>query len=416
MEEKTSKSPWKCCTLCGKTELSDFYSIRDVPVTCTSVFDTVAEATAIPRGNINLAICNACFFVFNRSFDSQLGDLGARYESSQSASPVFSKFSKSLACGWVEKYKLAGKHVIEIGCGSGEFLVDLLEFGVGRTTGIDPLTNGMQLTTKHQNIKIIPELFDERHLGIQADALICRHTLEHISDVNSFLGQLRKWAELNPDAVILIEIPDAERIFAERAFWDIYYEHCNYFTAETVRFAFMHAGFEVLSVKRTYSDQYLLIEATLRAECSTSSENPQQRNPHHEYQAFSLDVDRSIDSCEYALAQLGTTSSPVIIWQGAAKTVGFLSRLNNPQTIGGAIDLSPQRQGRFLPGSGLAILKPDQLLEIRPDHIVLMNPVYLAEVRAQISALGKERDRPPTEVHSVNDLLDAALRVRWQTK
>ncbi|NJM57780.1 MAG: hypothetical protein HC857_10560 [Synechococcales cyanobacterium RU_4_20] len=30
--------------------------------------------------------------------------------------------------------------------------------------------------------------------------------------------------------MVYFEVPDAERIFAERAFWDVYYEHCSYFS------------------------------------------------------------------------------------------------------------------------------------------------------------------------------------------
>ena len=32
------------------------------------------------------------------------------------------------------------------------------------------------------------------------------------------------------DTVVLFELPDVERVLREVAFWDVYYEHCSYFT------------------------------------------------------------------------------------------------------------------------------------------------------------------------------------------
>lgn len=95
-------------------------------------------------------------------------------------------------------------------------------------------------------------------------------------------------------------------------------------------------------------------------------------------------------------------SPPLILWQGAAKTVGFLAALADPAIVAAAIDLSPARQGRFLPGTGLPVYAPERLLELHPGNVVLMNPVYLAEVVAHVRSLGLD-----VPVHSVNDLLTA---------
>jgi hypothetical protein len=34
------------------------------------------------------------------------------------------------------------------------------------------------------------------------------------------------------DTAVFFETPDAKRVLAEGAFWDIYYEHCSYFSPE----------------------------------------------------------------------------------------------------------------------------------------------------------------------------------------
>lgn len=359
---------------------------------------------------MNLVTCNSCGFAFNRSFDPRLAEIGARYESSQAASAHFGAFAKSLARDWIERYELTGKTVLEVGCGGGDFLRQLLDGGVATAIGIDPTLSGNDVEDPARHLRLIPETFDERYLDLQADALVCRHTLEHIQDVRGFLRLLHTWALRDPRRVMLFEIPGSERVFAERAFWDVYYEHCNYFTATTARLAFELAGFDVLKISPAYDGQYLIIEAIARRSAEPSQARSDSTTAQAICQEFGSSVRRSIERCETALGQLAAQGSPIILWQGASKTVGFLSVLHTRDCIGGAIDLSPHRQGKFLPGSGLAVYAPAELLRLRPQHVILMNPVYLHEVRALVRELGLA-----LQVHPVNALLNEDVAALQRT-
>jgi SAM-dependent methyltransferase len=363
------------------------------------VFDSREEALRVPTGDIELAVCMSCGLVFNRIFDARLGDLGAQYESSQEASGHFGAFAKSLASDWVTRYSLSGKAVVEVGCGSGDFARQLVACGVDKVIGIDPLAGGTAASRTDQ-IDFIASPFNATHAGISADAIVCRHTLEHIQDVCEFLLLLRLWAEKEPHRVILVEIPDAERIFSERAFWDIYYEHCNYFTEKTARHAFNRAGLEVLDARRVYGDQYLIIEARASAAAIAMDPLTPRAKLLEDYNAFSSDVRATIACCVESIEELMLPKQPVLLWQGAAKTVGFMSVLPERTAIDGAIDLNPYRSGKFLPGSALPVHAPERLPGIAPRYVVLMNPVYLDEVREKIRALGSE-----ATLFSINELL-----------
>jgi Methyltransferase domain len=82
-------------------------------------------------------------------------------------------------------------------------------------------------------------------LAIQADAMVCRHTLEHIRDVPQFLELTHAWAGRDADRVVLFEGPASERILDEGAFWDVYYEHCSHFVKSSLEYAFQRTGFQV---------------------------------------------------------------------------------------------------------------------------------------------------------------------------
>jgi hypothetical protein len=383
------------CPICGHPGSTDFFDAPPIPVTCASVFSTRSEALAVPRGALTLASCDDCSFVFNRLFDPSLGEIGARYESSQAASGHFGTFAEGLAREWIERYELRGKTVLEVGCGGGDFLVQMLQGGVGTAIGIDPFVDQ---TRNMAGLRLIADDFDERWLDLSADALVCRHTLEHIQNVSGFLALLHEWAARDPHRVLLFELPAAERVFAERAFWDVYYEHCNYFTSDTLRYAFELARFDVVDLRRVYGDQYLLVEAASGA--SVAAKRPDVDAAQAAYCLFGDDVRASIDRCQAALEQLERKAPPLMLWQGAAKTVGFTALLREPGVISGAFDLIPQRHGRFLPGSGMSVHAPAELARLKPGNIVLMNPVYLDEVTAQVRAMGLD-----TPVHPVNSLL-----------
>ncbi|MEZ5267938.1 MAG: hypothetical protein R2789_04990 [Microthrixaceae bacterium] len=84
---------------------------------------------------MELRFCGDCGFVANARFDQGLSEYSARYEETQGFSARFNDFARDLAKRWVEKYSLAGRTVLEIGCGKGEFLEMMCEAGVQRASG-----------------------------------------------------------------------------------------------------------------------------------------------------------------------------------------------------------------------------------------------------------------------------------------
>src|SRR5437763_1047948 len=87
---------------------------------------------------------------------------------------------------------------------------------------------------------LVTELFGDEQIALDAEALVCRHTLEHIREVHGFLSMLHRWAAQRPEPpIVLFEVPDVERVLDEVAFWDLFYEHCSYLKIDSQRFAFV---------------------------------------------------------------------------------------------------------------------------------------------------------------------------------
>jgi hypothetical protein len=52
------------------------------------------------------------------------------------------------------------------------------------------------------------------------------------------------------------------------------------------------------------------------------------------------------------------------------------------------VDINPNRHGKFIPGVGKQIVSPNFLKDYKPEVIIIMNPVYLDEIRKMVETMG----------------------------
>lgn len=118
--------PWRTtCQACGATELHGFYEVRGIPTQSCILLDDEDSALEYPMGNVSLAVCRACGFIQNTLFDASLVDYSVPTEESQAYSPRFRDFSDGVIDDLVTRHRLST--VLEVGCGKGDFLIDLAE-------------------------------------------------------------------------------------------------------------------------------------------------------------------------------------------------------------------------------------------------------------------------------------------------
>jgi hypothetical protein len=67
--------------------------------------------------------------------------------------------------------------------------------------------------------------------------------------------------------------------------------------------------------------------------------------------------------------------------------VSFLTTNGLTDEVAQVVDINPYKQGRFLPGTAHQVIGPQALKEAPPDVVIVMNPVYLPEVGAQLAKM-----------------------------
>ncbi|MDH3596062.1 MAG: class I SAM-dependent methyltransferase [Rhodospirillales bacterium] len=353
--------------------------------------NTPTEAGGYPKRNLELVFCTKCGFLFNDVFDSQVQEYSTNFEESQHFSGTFNAFARELAVQIANKCDLQGKHVLEIGCGKGEFLLELCEIAGCTGLGIDPGYRPERLSDKPAGrVEFITDFFGPRYAHLEPDVILCRHTLEHIGPTAEFVRSIREMIGDREDVVVVFETPDAERVLGEGAFWDIYYEHCSYFSAGTHARLFRQERFEVTDLELVYESQYI-VQYCRPASGLTQPALPLERDLERMRglaAGFPTLVHRTMDHWRDVVRQAGRQGRRVVLWGGGSKGVAFLTTLGVGEDVHCVVDVNPYKQGKFMPGTGHPVVSPESLVDCPPDLVIVMNPIYLGEIGEQLKALG----------------------------
>lgn len=352
-----------------------------MPVHQNLVMDNQEAAIDIERGELDIAFCAECGFVFNRAFDPDKLNYNANYENIQTCSPSFSGYVDALVEHLIRDRNIQNCRIVEVGCGKGEFLRKLVTSDGARNSGygFDPAYVGPAIDLEGR-LRFGTRYYDASCATIPADVVICRHVIEHVHEPLHLLRDIHKALANSDDARVFFETPNVEWILAHQVVWDFFYEHCSYFSPDSLATALSVAGFMVDRIESVFGGQYLWLEATRVTETPTHEHKP-GRVPQLALQ-FALNEKILVSKWKNRIQELGN-SGPVVLWGAGAKGA-TLANLVDPgrELIAAVVDLNPTKQSRFIPGTGHRIISPEEIASLGIRTAVLMNPNYREEVVA----------------------------------
>jgi len=356
VENTTSKDQLKA-TSQGFYEL---FNQSKVPLFQNKVFVSEDEAKKSPVGEVKLVQSKATGFVYNFLFDDSIMNYDENYHNEQSNSGYFMSHQQNVF-NLIDSFGLHGKKIVEIGCGKAHFFNIVKKMGYD-IIGFDPAYEG-------DDKNIVKDYFSEKY-SIEGDVIILRHTLEHIANPHTFLKEIAK--ANNYKGYIFIEVPTFDWILKKRAFWDIFYEHCNYFTEKTLGFMFNEA-----KTGELFNGQYIFCYAKLSdlkdKLTSTNIDKIDALNFLDTLSKWKLKVESGTNTC---------------IWGAGAKGSTFVNLIDPlKQKIRAVIDINPEKQNKYIAVTGHPIYKPEMLLELNCDTLIVMNENYLSEIKDQLREL-----------------------------
>lgn len=383
------KVPTRPCLVCGSADLSPALRLRDVPVHCNIQWPTRDAAIKAPRGNIDLALCRQCGHILNVAFDPTLTAYGEQYDNSLHYSPQFNAYAERLARRLIDKYNVRNSTVIEIGCGKGEFLAMLCRIGENRGYGFDPSYESGRETTAAgaASLTFVPDFYTEKYSEYKARLICCRHVLEHLPDPNAFVRRIRN-AIADAHTALYFEVPSTRFILENHAVWDVIYEHCSYFSSDSITWLLAQCGFKVTTLYEDFGDQYLCVEAVCARAAQGTVFAPSKVNALTTLlQDLELSTRDMLTRWEDWFRQAAQDDKRVVVWGAGSKGVTFLNLLRRQGSVRYAVDLNPHKQGKFVAGTGQEIVRPEFLQYYRPDYVVIMNDIYRSEISETLRSL-----------------------------
>lgn len=350
----------KACPLCDSPTGRHIYQVGAIPVFQNKAYASQEEALAAVTGEVDLVQCSRCGFVYNNYFDPQLMQYDDNYQNEQAHSGQFRAHLQQVA-GLLDDASLLQGWIVEIGCGKAFFLQLLWDRGC-EALGVDPAYEG-------DDPRIIKSYFTA-DLELDADLIVLRHTLEHIPRPLDFLQQIA--AANKYRGTIYIEVPCFTWIRQKKAFWDVFFEHCNYFTQET-----LEAMFRSAQSGRVFAGQYLYLVAKLEDVQAVKRDEQSQEQ----------EVERLFSEELHHYRNWLQENTGCLLWGAGAKGATFANLTDwDREHIAGLIDINPRKQNRFVARSGHKISSPETIEAGR--DILVMNENYVDEIRSMLQ--GKE--------------------------
>jgi SAM-dependent methyltransferase len=385
------------CSSCGSANCEQIFSLEQVPVNCGTLYNSVDKARNATRGEIDLSACRDCGLVFNRKYDVDLIEFGDQYEVSLGESQVFKDFQLNIARRLSENFSLKNKNVLEIGCGNGEFLELLCRVAGCDGEGIDPTAKRDGVNLGDNKISFQKAKFTPESRCKPFDFACCLSMFEDVPNISEFLCDLRNRIGDRPVGMYF-EIFNGMRPFEFGEVWSIHYEQCNYFSMESFQNAFRANGFSVVNSGLCYQgDQYLFAElrpspddktnGTLRSKPPVSEPKSTCSSDRvSQFQNFrnKFDNRKAFWNKRLDLTPTGKT----FFWGAGGKAITFLNSVSASTKIEFVVDINPKRQGKYIPGTGQKIISPKDLIELKPENIIISNAIYRDEIRQMLSELG----------------------------
>jgi hypothetical protein len=255
---------------------------------------------------------------------------------------------------FIDAHQLAGRKMIEIGSGRGEYLTLLREAGASAfglewgESGCPGISRGFVENDRSQ----IP--------NGPFDAFAIFSFLEHLPRPADVLRGIA--GNLADRGVGLVEVPNFDLMLRAHLFSEFMRDHLFYFTRATLATTLELSGFEVLGIREVWHDYILSAEVRKRAPMDLSAFTAHQRKLESEIEAFLAHHTR------------------VAAWGAGHQAFAVMAAMRLGDRIRYVVDSAPFKQGKLTPVSHIPIVAPAALRQDPVDALLVMAGSFSDEI------------------------------------
>jgi SAM-dependent methyltransferase len=353
------------------------------------------------RYPLRAKVCETCKLV-QVDYDVAPQELFGNYVYFSSYSDDWLAHAKAY-CDMASKRFALGRSslVVELASNDGYLLKNFLTMGIP-VMGIDP-SDTVAAAAEKIGVPTLVEFFGQKlardlvHQGRQADLIIGNNVLAHVPQLNDFVAGIALL--LRPNGTVTIEFPHLLELIEQVEFDTIYHEHFSYFSVYALERVFARHGLRLYDVERlpTHGGSLRIFAAhaartDLKDSASLSEVRAQENAAGLEdlatYLKFSKRVEECRDSLLAFLAAAKREGKQVAAYGAAAKGNTLLNFCGvTPQDIAFVADRNPHKQKKFLPGTHIPVVSPEELMQAQPDYVLILPWNLRDEIRQQLKGI-----------------------------
>jgi len=373
------------CRHCGTPLRHTFLDLGFAPPSNAYLasYDLVCPEKYYPLKTI---VCDRCWLVQTEDYAQADFLFNHNYAYFSSASTSWLSHAVDFAHSMILQLGLnQSSRVIEIASNDGYLLKNFVAAGIP-CLGVEP-TASTAAAAEKLGIPVLREFFGEAlgrrfaAQGNQADLIVGNNVYAHVPDINDFTRGLK--AALRPGGTITLEFPHLMRLIEQCQFDTVYHEHFSYLSLHIVDRIFTSADLRVFDVSElsthggslrvygchagdprvtTPSVDNILVQETENGLRSIAL-----------YHGFQLRANQVKDALLSFLIDQKRTGKKVAAYGAAAKGNTLLNYAGvKPDLLPFVYDVSPSKQGMYMPGSHIPILAPCAMHEHRPDFVLIL--------------------------------------------
>ena len=282
-------------------------------------------------------------------------------------------------------------NVVELASNDGYLLQYFKQSGIP-CLGIEP-THATAEAARAKGIETI-----ERFFGANlaqdlepADLVVANNVLAHVPDINDFVAGIALL--LKPQGCASIEFPHLLRLLDGNQFDTIYHEHYSYLSLRVVQRIVAASGMEVVDVEqlathggslRVWIAHRGATEPTQQVAAVLADETQAGLESIEAYSGFQLRAEAAKHGLLEFLLESKHRGHRMLGYGAAAKGNTLLNYAGIKADLLEAVaDRASSKQGRYLPGSHIPVIKPEELDAKNPDSVLLLPWNLINEVRQQ---------------------------------
>ncbi len=353
------------------------------------------------RYPLRAKVCESCKLV-QVDYDVAPAELFGNYHYFSSYSDDWLAHAKSYCDTARKRFNLnASSLVVELASNDGYLLKNFLTMGIP-VLGIDP-SDTVAAAAKAVGVPTLVEFFGQhvaRELvrqGRQADLIIGNNVLAHVPQLNDFVAGIALL--LLPNGNVTIEFPHLLELIEHVEFDTIYHEHYSYFSLYAIEQVFARHGLRLYDVERlsTHGGSLRIFAAHAARSDLTDSATLREVRAHERvaglaelatYMQFSKRVAECRDSLLAFMAAAKREGRRVAAYGAAAKGNTLLNFCGlTPRDIAFVADRNPHKQKKFLPGTHIPVVSPEELMQAKPDYVLILPWNLRDEIKQQLDGI-----------------------------